>query len=124
LKINKPGTGFTLIELLVVIAILAILAAVLFPVFAKIRESARQAQCSSNLKQIGVAVNLYTQDYDDTYSYGGYNPYAERILSPYLQHRNQGVWLCPNDLAPENPAAFITNNPDLPEKLLRETYSS
>src|SRR5437899_4060683 len=58
-------TGFTLIELLVVIAIIAILAAILFPVFAQAREKARQAGCLSNTKQIGVAVQMYVQDYDE-----------------------------------------------------------
>ncbi len=59
--------GFTLIELLVVIAIIAILAAILFPVFAKAREKARQSSCQSNLKQLGVAVMQYAQDYDEKY---------------------------------------------------------
>ena len=57
--------GFTLIELLVVIAIIAILAAILFPVFAQAREKARQSACLSNQKQIGVALSLYIQDYDE-----------------------------------------------------------
>jgi prepilin-type N-terminal cleavage/methylation domain-containing protein len=59
--------GFTLIELLVVIAIIAVLAAILFPVFAQAREKARESTCLSNLKQIGVAFSLYTQDYDESF---------------------------------------------------------
>jgi prepilin-type N-terminal cleavage/methylation domain-containing protein/prepilin-type processing-associated H-X9-DG protein len=66
--------GFTLIELLVVIAIIAILAAILFPVFAQVREKARQTTCASNEKQLGLAVMQYTQDYDESYpdGYMGY----------------------------------------------------
>lgn len=59
--------GFTLIELLVVIAIIAILAAILFPVFGAAQEKARQAKCQSNLKQLGMAINLYLQDYNDRF---------------------------------------------------------
>src|ERR1041385_5074124 len=61
---RRSRHGFTLIELLVVIAIIAILAAILFPVFAQVREKARQTTCSSNLKQIGTAFAMYVQDYD------------------------------------------------------------
>ncbi|MBM3500707.1 MAG: DUF1559 domain-containing protein [Armatimonadetes bacterium] len=75
--------GFTLIELLVVIAIIAILAAILFPVFARAREKARQASCISNLKQIALAGLMYSQDYD------------ERYPNAYLYH---GTWGDPNVL--------------------------
>ncbi len=62
---KQRKSGFTLIELLVVIAIIAILAAILFPVFARARENARRASCQSNMKQIGLAFMMYTQDYDE-----------------------------------------------------------
>src|SRR5438105_379653 len=62
-RVDGPERGFTLIELLVVIAIIAILAAILFPVFAHAREKARQTSCLSNLRQLGSAMVLYAQDY-------------------------------------------------------------
>ena len=65
-----PARGFTLIELLVVIAIIAILAAILFPVFQKVRENARRATCESNMKQIALALIQYTGDYDEKYPIG------------------------------------------------------
>ena len=66
-RASKRNFGFTLIELLVVIAIIAILAAILFPVFARARENARRSSCQSNLKQIGLGLMQYTQDYDEKY---------------------------------------------------------
>jgi len=93
--------GFTLIELLVVIAIIAILAAILFPVFARAREKARQTSCLSNLKQIALAEQMYEQDYDErTASYSSHPAAAaaysyREMLEPYL--KNDQVALCPSD---------------------------
>ena len=92
--------GFTLIELLVVIAIIAILAAILFPVFARAREKARQASCLSNVKQLELAAMMYVQDYDDTLIrcyYPGAPATADiwyELLYPYI--KNQDIWYCPS----------------------------
>jgi len=72
MKRNRKPSGFTLIELLVVIAIIAILAAILFPVFAQAREQARTTSCLSNMKQIGLSVRMYAQDYDEEFPMGTY----------------------------------------------------
>jgi prepilin-type N-terminal cleavage/methylation domain-containing protein/prepilin-type processing-associated H-X9-DG protein len=92
--------GFTLIELLVVIAIIAILAAILFPVFAKAREKARQSTCTSNLKQLGLGLIQYTQDNDEyfpqTNSYFGSQGYTwASAIYPYV--KSTGVYVCPDD---------------------------
>lgn len=92
--------GFTLIELLVVIAIIAILAAILFPVFAQAREAARKTQCLSNTKQVGTAVMMYVQDYDETFAPNKYL-YGTTLYSYYDLHvpymKNDGVFMCPSD---------------------------
>jgi prepilin-type N-terminal cleavage/methylation domain-containing protein/prepilin-type processing-associated H-X9-DG protein len=67
--VTRRVKGFTLIELLVVIAIIAILASILFPVFGRARENARRSSCQSNLKQLGLGIGQYTQDYDEKYPY-------------------------------------------------------
>jgi prepilin-type N-terminal cleavage/methylation domain-containing protein/prepilin-type processing-associated H-X9-DG protein len=107
---NKPSRkdqGFTLIELLVVIAIIAILASILFPVFARARENARRASCQSNLKQIGIAMMQYTQDYDEKYipfqgpisqttSSGapGLGETFVSVIQPYI--KSTQVFICPS----------------------------
>ncbi|MES2460745.1 MAG: DUF1559 domain-containing protein [Armatimonadota bacterium] len=122
-ELAKRPRGFTLIELLVVIAIIAILAAILFPVFAQAREKARQTACLSNFKQIGNALMMYTQDYDETMPFhslgsgdwivanyndptifAGFNPPRYPwmyLIQPYL--KNTQVFSCPN--APDNTGA-------------------
>lgn len=99
--------GFTLIELLVVIAIIAILAAILFPVFAQARAKARQTVCMSNMRQIGLGVRMYLQDNDDVFfafDQGGvgwtiprsaWDENREFLLRPYL--KNTGVLSCPEE---------------------------
>ncbi|NUP99163.1 MAG: DUF1559 domain-containing protein [Armatimonadetes bacterium] len=95
---SEPSRAFTLIELLVVIAIIAILAAILFPVFAKAREKARQSSCQSNSRQIGTALAMYAQDYDETYmmveGVGGLHREWFEMLYPYV--RNPQVFRCPS----------------------------
>ncbi len=123
--ITRQGSrrGFTLIELLVAIAIIAILAAILFPVFAKARDAARKTQCLSNSRQIGSALMMYANDYDEMlpgYRFGEsftpqMNPYwadpnvgnqsdrnifLNQLLFPYT--RNDGIWRCPS-----NPRAWV-----------------
>ena len=108
----KPRSGFTLIELLVVIAIIALLAAILFPVFAQAREKARTTNCASNLKQLTLAMLQYTQDYDELWNPGGTYEWANEgaatnviqsragmgwagILYPYA--KSDQIYICPDD---------------------------
>ena len=128
--------AFTLIELLVVIAIIAILAAILFPVFAQAREKARSASCLSNTKQMGLGITMYAQDYDETYpqaywytnDFNGANGYNQwsGLINPYV--KNWTVFVCPSDpnkgIVPTNPGldlqapkiSYVANAAVLPRK--------
>jgi prepilin-type N-terminal cleavage/methylation domain-containing protein/prepilin-type processing-associated H-X9-DG protein len=109
--------GFTLIELLVVIAIIAILAAILFPVFAKAREKARQSSCLSNMKQLALAEQQYAQDYDEclvpTYTTTAGGRAFPELLNPYT--KTPQIWRCPSDPVPwlpggtYPPLSFLSN---------------
>lgn len=112
---KKPRVGFTLLELLVVIAIIALLAAILFPVFTRAKQSAQRTSCLSNIRQIGIGTLLYAQDYDGHLPWAGdpsdlhgtdwqKGTYASQvksmpaqslILSPYI--KSSTVWRCPSD---------------------------
>ncbi len=114
---RKPHSGFTLIELLVVIAIIAILAAILFPVFAQAREKARQTSCLSNVKQLGTGYMMYLQDYDEVFpphvtertappgtpdTAEARKPYSYKTkLDPYV--KNNQIYKCPSALAWPDP---------------------
>ena len=92
---KKFKSGFTLIELLVVIAIIAILAAILFPVFGRARENARRSSCQSNLKQIGLGIAQYTQDYDEKYlPQDATQRTFAHILQPYIKSKQ--IFVCPS----------------------------
>ncbi len=122
---SMKRSGFTLVELLVVIGIILVLAALIFPVFATVRGSARKTVCLSNLRQLGLSINLYAADFDDLMPYGGdpsdkytspwiwqATPYAAQVaampllnfnplthvsgvLEPYVKSRD--IWRCPSD---------------------------
>jgi len=116
---RRRSPAFTLIELLVVIAIIAILAAILFPVFAQAREKARQTSCLSNMKQIGMGLMMYTQDYDETYPAANMAPVPaingggstvmpiDAQLGPFI--KDDQVWACPSDTNPFFPGFTIAN---------------
>ena len=120
-KVSSPcRRGFTLIELLVVIAIIAILAAILFPVFAKAREKARQASCTSNLKQVGLGILQYTQDYDEHFpmvwqgglgmnsTNGGSCVNWAVSTQPYIKAIQ--VLKCPDDAYSKLACSYLMNN--------------
>lgn len=107
---SRRTSGFTLIELLVVIAIIAILASILFPVFAQAREKARAISCLSNAREVGLAVLMYVQDYDESYpeaffwndqggtagfAANGYLWSSQRCVQPYI--KNLQIYSCPDD---------------------------
>jgi prepilin-type N-terminal cleavage/methylation domain-containing protein len=128
-RINRPRLGFTLIELLVVIAIIAILAAILFPVFAKAREKARQITCVSNMKQLGLGILQYTQDNDEKFPAGIFignpPPFQIQPQAPFSNNqfhfqsgmgmgwagqtyayvKSTGVYKCPDDSTAPLPLA-------------------
>jgi prepilin-type N-terminal cleavage/methylation domain-containing protein/prepilin-type processing-associated H-X9-DG protein len=116
----KRNKGFTLIELLVVIAIISILVAILFPVFARARENARRASCQSNLKQIGLAITMYAQDYDEkivpVYTYLNSNTelwWWQDLTQPYI--KNYQVYVCPSASPPRSYGTL--RPPGLPDPL-------
>jgi len=116
-RLRTQTSGFTLIELLVVIAIIAILAAILFPVFAQAREKARQTSSASNARQLGLAIRMYVQDYDERFPFGGWLPGGngsgewQNTTAPYI--KNKGIYYCPSsgdmDENPQNPQEWHWN---------------
>jgi prepilin-type N-terminal cleavage/methylation domain-containing protein/prepilin-type processing-associated H-X9-DG protein len=112
---KRTRKGFTLIELLVVIAIIAILAAILFPVFAKARERAQQTACLSNTKQIGLAMMQYLDDYNGAFPVNSFDPQPLRtrlwpfLLMPYA--KTADIFKCPSHAGKPNTTG--KNNPEM-----------
>jgi prepilin-type N-terminal cleavage/methylation domain-containing protein/prepilin-type processing-associated H-X9-DG protein len=146
-RTESRKSGFTLIELLVVIAIIAILAAILFPVFAQARAKARQASGASNVRQLGLAMNMYKQDYDERYPFGGWQTNGDgsgewqNTIAPYV--KNKGLFYDPasgdhdEDMRdPQhwdwniNPVSYLYNNQLAPgrrgvsDSVIRESAST
>ncbi|HET6385633.1 MAG TPA: DUF1559 domain-containing protein [Armatimonadota bacterium] len=127
---SDRNPGFTLIELLVVIAIIAILAAILLPVFAQAREAARRTQCISNVRQMGMAVMMYVQDNDERFPPRFPNPAAgpgypckpcrtadwRPFVMPYI--KNTDIFRCPDDTGA--PSFFAMTDPSYPGPLDRD----
>lgn len=111
-KLRKWRRAFTLIELLVVIAIIGLLAAILFPVFARARENARRSSCQSNLKQIGLGLLQYIQDYDEKFpdasAFTGLpqNPGWSYDIQTYV--KSEQIFQCPSDTIPPPTGADLT----------------
>jgi prepilin-type N-terminal cleavage/methylation domain-containing protein/prepilin-type processing-associated H-X9-DG protein len=102
MKNRNRSLGFTLIELLVVIAIIAILAAILFPVFAHARERARATSCTSNLRQLGIGLTMYAQDHDETFpiAFSDYGPAPTQPVPPGGWWNRVGAWFWPQVVFP------------------------
>ena len=117
LRTRRGSNAFTLIELLVVIAIIAILAAILFPVFAQARDKARQTSCLANMKQLGLALNMYSQDYDGTLMQTSWELGSSKakvhwsyLVQPYV--KNLGIFVCPSDPDPVVPLNRLCTSAD------------
>ena len=128
MKRSRSKMAFTLIEVLCVISLIAILSAMLFPVFAQARENARRTSCLSNMRQIGIAIALYAGDYDDKYPLGKDSkfdyydqvpdiaqfptvrtlPVLRDILNPYT--KNNEIWHCPSDTGTNGTGADYGRN--------------
>ncbi len=116
--------GFTLIELLVVIAIIAILAAILFPVFARAREKARANNCLSNVKQIALGMLMYANDYDETFPHASnppatWTPYWRTRIYPYV--KNAQLFKCPSNFPVTNSSELV---PGSTTEYFRRSYTS
>lgn len=113
-QFRTKHSAFTLIELLVSIAIIALLAAILFPVFGRARENARRSSCQSNLKQIALGIKQYTQDYDERFPFGpnannaDYSTGWAGVIQPYV--KSLAIYQCPSDDDKSKPTVDVTKD--------------
>src|SRR5690349_19988162 len=119
--------AFTLIELLVVICILSLLAAILFPVFGRVREKGRQTACASNVKSLGMGFLQYSQDYDEKYPPGLDNGSTIGLVTGwggqiFSYVKNDAIFACPSDLV--RPAGTVTSPLTPPEVLVSYAYNA